>query len=82
MMAMLVLLCRLKSGKEEETGFFLKELGGPLIKLLEAGYDVEVRFLVLEGRLPINRVQSWPPQCHSPLLMGPVHDRPYVNDCA
>lgn len=32
---------RLQSGRQQETGFFLKELGRPLIKLLEAGYDVE-----------------------------------------
>jgi putative intracellular protease/amidase len=30
-----------KSGKTHETGFFLKELGQPLMKVLEAGYDVE-----------------------------------------
>jgi putative intracellular protease/amidase len=31
----------LQSGKEQETGYFLKELGRPLAKLLAAGYDVE-----------------------------------------
>lgn len=30
----------LQKGKEQETGFFLKELGRPLIKLLENGFDV------------------------------------------
>eukprot|EP00897_Mesotaenium_endlicherianum_P009440 jgi/Mesen1/8524/ME000480S07881 len=31
----------LTGGKKQETGFFLKELGGPLLKLLDAGYSVE-----------------------------------------
>lgn len=30
----------LQSGKKQETGFFLKELGRPLLKLIDAGYDV------------------------------------------
>lgn len=34
--------CRTQDGKPKETGFFLKELGAPLIKVLEAGYDVQV----------------------------------------
>ena len=34
--------CRTQDGKPKETGFFLKELGVPLIKVLEAGYDVQV----------------------------------------
>lgn len=33
---------RTSDNKEHATGFFLRELGRPLIKLLEAGYDVEV----------------------------------------
>ncbi|KAL3134645.1 hypothetical protein ABBQ32_007655 [Trebouxia sp. C0010 RCD-2024] len=32
---------RTQDGKPKETGFFLKELGAPLIKVLEAGYDVQ-----------------------------------------
>lgn len=32
---------RTSDNKEHATGFFLRELGRPLIKLLEAGYDVE-----------------------------------------
>jgi hypothetical protein len=35
---------RTSDNKEHATGFFLKELGRPLIKLLEAGYNVEVSF--------------------------------------
>ena len=38
---------RTQDGKKHETGFFLKELGAPLIKLLEAGYDVEVDTVVM-----------------------------------
>eukprot|EP00898_Chlorokybus_atmophyticus_P006521 jgi/Chlat1/6870/Chrsp51S00511 len=34
-------LLRLANNKEVTTGFFLKELGQPLIRILEAGYSVE-----------------------------------------
>lgn len=37
-----LLACRTKDGKKQETGFFLKELGAPLVKIPEAGYDVQV----------------------------------------
>ena len=36
-------VCRLKSGRKQKTGTFLKELTQPLGKLLAAGYSVEVR---------------------------------------
>ena len=35
--------CRLKSGKKQKTGCFLKELTQPLEKMLAAGYSVDVR---------------------------------------
>lgn len=39
---LIILLLRTQDGKPKETGFFLKELGAPLIKVLQAGYDVQV----------------------------------------
>jgi putative intracellular protease/amidase len=63
---------RTSDNKEHATGFFLKELGRPLIKLLEAGYNVE--FANPQGNAPaldpLSDTKMW-----FPLSLGAEKDR-------